>query len=124
MSVDFPTPEGVTVWLVEKTGQSGPYLSLDKIHVADERRRQGLGSATMLELCRLADQRGVIVALTPGDDWGTSKAFLPALVPHVRLHPQQGTPSRPFRQRNHDPLSPPDNRRLIPPNSELARHPL
>jgi GNAT superfamily N-acetyltransferase len=76
MSVDLPTPEGVTVWLVEKTGQSGPYLSLDKIQVADERRRQGLGSATMLDLCRLADQRGVIVALTPGDDWGTSKAFL------------------------------------------------
>lgn len=76
MIVDFPTPEGVTVWLVEKQGQSGPYLSLDEIKVDTDRRRRGLGSATMLDLCRLADERGVIIALTPGDDHGTSKTFL------------------------------------------------
>lgn len=76
MIVEFPTPEGVTVWLVEKQGQSGPYLSLDEIKVDPAQRRQGLGSATMLDLCRLADERAVIVALTPGNDRGTSKTFL------------------------------------------------
>jgi GNAT superfamily N-acetyltransferase len=73
---DLPAREGVTVWLVEKRGQSGPYLSLDKIQVDTDRRRQGLGSAAMADLCRLADERGVIIALTPGDNWGTSKTFL------------------------------------------------
>jgi len=76
MTVELPTPEGVTVWLVEKTGQSGPYLSLDKIQVDADKRKQGLGSATMLDLCALADERGMIITLTPGDDFGTRKTFL------------------------------------------------
>ncbi len=74
--IDFATPEGVTVWLAEKAGQSGPYWSLDSIQVDPGRRRQGLGAATMRRLCDLADERGVTLALTPGNDWGTSKAFL------------------------------------------------
>jgi GNAT superfamily N-acetyltransferase len=70
------TPDGVEVWLVEKTGQSGPYLSLDLIRVRADLRRQGLGAATMARIVELADERGMIVALTPGNDWGTPKAFL------------------------------------------------
>jgi hypothetical protein len=75
-TVDFPTPDGVTLWLVEKQGQSGPYLSLDKIIVDAATRRRGLGSATMLDLCRFADERGVTIALTPGNEFGTPKSFL------------------------------------------------
>jgi hypothetical protein len=32
---DFSTTEGVTGWLVEKAGQSGPYWSLDELKVRD-----------------------------------------------------------------------------------------
>jgi GNAT superfamily N-acetyltransferase len=76
VSIDFPTADGVTVWLAEKQGQSGPYLSLDLIKVEPGQRRLRLGSRTMNDLCLLADERGMIVALTVGNDWGTSKAFL------------------------------------------------
>lgn len=74
--LDFPTTEGVTVWLVEKTGQSGPYWSLDEIKVREDLRRQGLGAQTMARIVAAADAAGVIVTLTPGDDFGASKAFL------------------------------------------------
>lgn len=76
MSVDFPAPEGVTVWLAEKAGQCGPYLALDSLRVDAEHRRQGLGTRVMRDLCALADERGIILALTPGNDWGTPKTFL------------------------------------------------
>lgn len=75
-TVDIPTPEGVSLWVSERTGQSGPYWLLDTIKVDPARRRQGLGAAAMAELCERADAAGVPVALTPGNDWGTSKTFL------------------------------------------------
>lgn len=76
MNVDFAVPAGVTLWVARKQGQSGPYLSLDMIKVAEDRRRQGLGDAVMRDLCAEADRLGVPIALTPGNDFGTSKAFL------------------------------------------------
>lgn len=73
---DFPVPEGVHLWLHTSQGQDGPYWKLASIKVDLDRRRQGLGYQTMRALCEAADAAGVAVALTPVNDFGTSKAFL------------------------------------------------
>lgn len=72
----FTVPDGVVLYVAEKTGQDGRYWSLDLIRVAEHSRRQGVGGRVMADLCAAADRAGVVVALTPGNDWGAPKAFL------------------------------------------------
>lgn len=50
--------------------KNGQRLVLDKVVVPPDKRNQGVGSAFMQELTRLADEAGVPVALTPSDHFG------------------------------------------------------
>src|SRR5260370_40974867 len=58
------------LWL-DKTGN----IKLDSLIVPKKDQRTGLGTATMLALCRMADQMGKRIVLSPAtrdDNWGTT----------------------------------------------------
>lgn len=62
--------------IVDVAATSSGHVVLARIVVPDDRRRRGLGSAVMRDLCDWADQNGRTLALTPATDFGGTKAGL------------------------------------------------
>jgi len=70
---------GVTLEMsgpIKGDGSNAPIVVLNVIIVDQSDRNQGLGSAVMDEVSKWADEQGVIIALTPGSDFGSSVSRL------------------------------------------------
>jgi GNAT superfamily N-acetyltransferase len=52
------------------------YMEVSLIRLPKELRKQGIGSQIMKALCQFADQKSIIMALSPTSEFGTSKAAL------------------------------------------------
>jgi GNAT superfamily N-acetyltransferase len=57
---------GVEFWLTRR----GDYLELNKLVVPESERGEGAGSAFMSDLTEIADDRGLVLAVTPSTDFG------------------------------------------------------
>jgi len=73
-------------------------LVLNRVIVPKELREQGLGSAVMGDLARMADQNGVRVALTPSSDFGGNVNRLRDFYSRFGFQPNSG-PRRDFSTR-------------------------
>ena len=76
--VDLDLPEGVGAWIVDHDDEwtQTPYVSIDKINVREELRRQGLGTKAMQIICDWADAHDKVLSLTPANDFGTPLTVL------------------------------------------------
>lgn len=66
------------------------YMTISLIRLPKEDRKQGHGSAIMKALCDFADQKGIIVALSPTSEFGTGKATLMRFYKSFGFVPNKG----------------------------------
>jgi hypothetical protein len=64
----------VDIGVTQSEGQL--YMTISLLRIPKEDRKQGHGSTIMQALCDYADQKGIIVALSPTSEFGTGKATL------------------------------------------------
>lgn len=76
--IHLDLPEGVGAWIVDhdEAWTETPYVSIDKINVREDLRRQGLGTKAMQMICDWADANNKILSLTPANDFGTPLTVL------------------------------------------------
>lgn len=66
--LDYWNNHGIEIWVSEHS----EYWILSKIIIDKSERSQGKGSLIMSELCKLADEKGKTIFLTPSKDFGAS----------------------------------------------------
>jgi hypothetical protein len=66
------------------------YMTISLIRLPKDERKQGHGSAIMKALCDYADQKGIIVALSPTSEFGTGKATLMRFYKSFGFVPNKG----------------------------------
>jgi GNAT superfamily N-acetyltransferase len=65
-------------------------LEVSSIIVKDEYRGRGIGTEVMKSLCLFADREGLTMALTPDNEYGSSKTFLTAWYKSFGFRPNKG----------------------------------